>query len=41
MPARPLLVDRTRPGNTPSDIYRVILRNGIAAVRDADMHAPV
>ncbi|MFF3667095.1 pyridoxal phosphate-dependent aminotransferase [Microtetraspora malaysiensis] len=44
-PVRPgagafLLVDCSRLGDTPADIDRVLLANGIATVRGADMHAP-
>jgi aspartate/methionine/tyrosine aminotransferase len=44
-PARPaagafLLVNCAGLGNTPADIDRVLLRNGIATVRGADLHAP-
>ncbi|WP_214415802.1 pyridoxal phosphate-dependent aminotransferase [Sphaerisporangium fuscum] len=44
-PTRPaagafLLVDCSRLGDTPADIDRALLRNGIATVRGADMHAP-
>ncbi|WP_225991488.1 pyridoxal phosphate-dependent aminotransferase [Actinomadura montaniterrae] len=44
-PVRPeagafLLVDCSRLGATPADIDRALLRNGIATVRGADMHAP-
>jgi aminotransferase len=44
-PARPaagafLLVDCSRLGSTPADIDRALLRNGIATIRGADMHAP-
>ncbi|TYK43053.1 pyridoxal phosphate-dependent aminotransferase [Actinomadura decatromicini] len=44
-PARPaggafLLVDCSRLGDTPAAIDRALLRNGIATVRGADMHAP-
>lgn len=44
-PARPaagafLLVDCSRLGNTPDDIDRALLHNGIATIRGADMHAP-
>lgn len=44
-PVRPgagafLLVDCSRLGSTPDDIDRVLLRNGIPAVRGADLHAP-
>lgn len=44
-PGRPaagafLLVDCSRLGETPEAIDRALLRNGIGAVRGADMHAP-
>lgn len=44
-PARPaagafLLVDCSRLGDTPAEIDAVLLRNGIASIRGADMHAP-
>ncbi|WP_131735530.1 pyridoxal phosphate-dependent aminotransferase [Actinomadura roseirufa] len=44
-PVRPtggafMLVDCSRLGDTPEEIDRVLLRNGIAAVRGGDMHAP-
>lgn len=44
-PVRPtggafLLADCSRLGETPADIDRVLLRNGIPAVRGVDMHAP-
>ncbi|TMQ93656.1 pyridoxal phosphate-dependent aminotransferase [Actinomadura soli] len=44
-PVRPtggafLLVDCSRLGDTPAAIDRALLRNGIATVRGADMHAP-
>ncbi|WP_242890987.1 pyridoxal phosphate-dependent aminotransferase [Actinomadura litoris] len=44
-PVRPaagafLLVDGSRLGKTPSEIDGALLRNGIASIRGADMHAP-
>ncbi|MGW7533107.1 pyridoxal phosphate-dependent aminotransferase [Amycolatopsis sp. NPDC054798] len=44
-PVRPgggafLLADCGRLGDTPEDIDRALLRNGIAAIRGADLHAP-
>ncbi|WCB91493.1 Aspartate/prephenate aminotransferase [Baekduia alba] len=35
-----LLVDASRLGDTPAAIERALLREGIAAVRGGDMHAP-
>lgn len=44
-PVRPaggafLLVDCSPLGDTPAEIDEVLLRNGIASIRGADMHAP-